>query len=141
MTNLVNVRVLENGPRNIIIAVFLKSDGATGELEDVTLVDPVALGLPVTTRFGLRYIDYNLAGFDATIQFASGGVVPNYQWQLVEGANNPADFDWCGGLWDNSGIDGTGKLQISTVGFTSTTDSGSILIKLIKPTNTAVLTA
>lgn len=132
MSNTVKVKVLESGPRNFVLAVFLQSDGVTGELNAETLLDPVDLGLTRKTRFSIQNIDYNFAGFDATLEFDSGSIDPNFKWALVEGANNPVDFSPYGGILDDSGIDGTGKLQITTSGFTSTQDFGSILIKLIR---------
>lgn len=134
MANTVTVKIVESGARNLNIAVFLRSDGVTGELNNYTIIDPVVdLGLPSSTRLQLQTIDYNLGGFDAIVEFASGGVTPTYKWALIEGANNPVDFFPYGGLIDDSGVDGTGKIQLTTVGFTSSTDFGSIMMKIRKP--------
>lgn len=133
MANTVNVSVLLSGPRNVLLAVYLKSDGATGELVNETLFGPADLGLPPSARLTLEALTYNFAGFDAVVQFDSGGVIPTFKWVLSEGTNAPADFEPYGGLRDGSGMDGTGELQITTTGFTASTDQGSILIKLRRP--------
>lgn len=136
MANSVEVDIIlggNPGGRNLIFNVFLRSDGVTGELVNYTLMDPVQLGLKRTDRFGLYRIDYSLAGFDAIIQFDSGSVVPTRKWSLAEGSNHPIDFSKIGGVRDDSGLDGSGKLQISTSGFTSSQDFGSMVIRLRMP--------
>lgn len=133
MANVVEVKMLSNGPLNIILGVYLRSDGATGELVKQTLLDPVAdLGLKPSARLRLRYMAHNFAGFDAVVSFDAGLVDPNWKWVLSEGTNHPIDFGPFGNIKDDSGVDGTGKLQISTTGFTASTDQGSILIALQK---------
>lgn len=134
--NTVNVKIIEGGVpglRNLVFSVFLQSDGVSGELTKYTIMDPVLLGLKRTDRFSLYRMDYNFAGFDAIVEFDSGGVVPTYKWTLVEGTNTEVDFHKTGGVRDDSGVDGTGKLMLSTQGFTSSQDSGSILFKLRMP--------
>lgn len=134
--NTVNVKITEGGflgSRNLIFSVFLRSDGASGELVNYTLIDPVDLGLTRAARFGLVRMDHNFAGFSAIIQFDSGGVTPTQKWVLVDGPATPIDFTKVGPIKDDSGVDGTGKLQITTSGFTSAADFGSIMFKLRMP--------
>lgn len=137
MANTVKVKILENGQRNLIVAVFLKSDGVTGELNKRTIIDPVAdLGLKPSARLSLYKIMYNFAGFDSMVEFDCGVEDPsfnNFKWVLSEGANAKADFSRFGGVRDDSGINGTGKLQLTTAGFTSSTDFGSIIFELRMP--------
>ncbi len=141
MANTVNVTVLENGPRHVFVHVYLRADGATGDMSGQTLVDPYAqlnvgtpgaLGMAKDQRLRLGRIEYNFSGFDAVISFGSGDVTPNYKWVLTEGANCPVDFRPWTFIMDNSGLNGNEKVLISTTGFTSTTDQGSLLIELIK---------
>lgn len=135
--NTVNVKVIEGGfpgSRNLVFTVYMQSDGLSGDLNKYTLIDPVAdLGLTKAARLGLVQIDYNLAGFDVIVEFDSGGVTPNQKWVLAEGPATPIDFSYIGCVKDDSGMDGTGKLQINTIGFTSTQDVGSIMFKLRMP--------
>lgn len=133
MANTVNVTILEKGQRNLLLHVFLQSDGASGDLNGQVLIDPVSLGFTTAARFELRRIEYNLSGFDAILEFNSGTVTPTFKWVISAGANAPVDFDYCGGVKDTSGMDGNGQLLISTNGFTSSTDCGSLLLKLRMP--------
>lgn len=136
MANAVEVKITEGGflgARNLVFSVFLQSDGVTGELNKYVIMDPVSLGLTTKARFSLYQIDYNLAGFDVVVEFDSGSVVPTRKWVLSEGANAKVDFTKEGGIRDDSGIDGTGKLMLNTYGFTSSQDVGSIMFKLRMP--------
>jgi len=132
--NIVTVKTLLSGPRHIILAVYIRSDGATGDLEKETLVDPVAdLGLKPGSRLTLECLVHNFSGFDACIEFESGLTSNNFKWVLSEGTDSEIDFAPFGGLIDDSGLDGTGKLQITTTGLSASTDQGSLLIKARKP--------
>ena len=132
--NTVDVNIVERGDRNLVVAVFLQSDGAEGDLTNYTLIDPVAdLGLKSSARLSLVQIDHAFNGFSSIIQFDSGSVDPLFRWVLAEHTSSPIDFSYMGALKDTSGLDGTGKLQITTDGFTSTSDFGAILFKLRMP--------
>lgn len=133
MANTVKITKLMDGVRNLILGIYLKSDGASGELVNETLVTPADVGLKPGQRLRIKYVMYNFAGFDAVLEFGSGGVTPNFKWVMSEGANAPADFGPFQDLHDDSGMDGNGKLQINTTGFTASTDQGSILLLLRKP--------
>ena len=130
MANTVTVTLLENGDRNVIVHVYLASDGGTGDLNNQVLINAKDLGV---TRFRLARIDYNIGGFDAVIGFDSGTLpMENFKWVLTEGANHPIDFLDYNLVFDNSGTEGLGNLTISTTGFNSVADQGSILIKVVK---------
>ena len=133
MANTVAVKFIENGDKNVLVHVYLKSDGVTGELTDQTLVDPVVdLGMLPGARLRLSRIEYNFSGFDCVLSFGSGTVDPNFKWVMTEGANAPVDFERWGRIYDDSGLDGNEKLQISTTWFTNSGDQGSMLIRLVK---------
>lgn len=132
MANTVNIHLIENGEKNVLLHVYLKSDGASGELSNETLVTPAELGMLAGARFRLSRIEYNFSGFDAVLSFGSGGVTPNFKWVLTEGTNAPVDFERWGRIYDNSGMDGTAQLAITTTGFTNSADQGSLLIRLVK---------
>jgi len=133
MANTVNRKLLLNGPRDAIMVVFLKSDGVSGELEKATLIDPVVdLGLRAGSRVSLQYLVHNFVGFNARLEFASGLVDNNYKWVLPENSDHPIDFSVFGGLLDDSTVDGTGELQITTEGFTAAGDQGSLIVRVRK---------
>ncbi len=131
MANIVNVRNIEQGPRNAIFHIYLESDGATGELEDEVIIDPATIGLLSTDRLVLQKITFGLSGFDARIEFDTGVVEDKMIWVLTPG-NSFVDFTSFGGLKDFSGLDGTAKVQITTTGFTSLGDQGSIVLEMKK---------
>ena len=109
--------------------IFFESDGASGELVDQVLVDPVVdLGLKSTARLSIQMLTFSFAGFDARIEFDSGLVDDRMLWVLPQNSDNHVCFDCWGGLKDNSGLDGTGKIQITTKGFGTAGAQGSLLL-------------
>ena len=130
--NTVDIKTLLSGTRNIILSIYLKSDGISGELESEVLIDPEDYGMGKDERLRLVGVEYSFAGFDAVLEFDAGGVTPNFKWVLSESSNQGVDFSKYGNLVDDSGVDGTQKLMLSTTGFTSSTDQGSILLHLRK---------
>jgi len=131
--NIFTTKTLLSGPRHIILAVYMRSDGVSGDLDGQTLIDPVDFGLPAKSRLRLVKLEYCFAGFDACLEYDSGGIDANFKWVLAGDSNVPVDFSLSGNLIDDSGLDGTGVLRISTTGFTADTDQGSILLKVRKP--------
>ena len=133
MANTVDTTIVLDGPRHTIAQIFLQSDGSGQELNNFVLLDPVEdFGLKSTQRFTVEEILFNLAGFDAMVSFDTGLVDKNMIWVLPEGASNFVDFRPFGGFKDRSALDGTGKLLISTLGFTSVNSFGSLLLKVRK---------
>ena len=131
MANTVQITPILKGSRKLVYHVYLKSDGAEGELVNKTLLDPQDLGLRKIPNFTLERVTFAFAGFDANIGFESGLVDPTFIWVLPEGSDSSIDFDKFGGLKDRSStLDGRGKLLINTVGFTSSTDQGSLILEL-----------
>lgn len=109
--------------------IYLKSDGGSGELTDYVIVDPVVdLGLKSSARLAIEMITYSFAGFDARVEFDTGLVGDKMIWLLPQSADNHVSFKEWGGLKDLSGLDGTGKIQLSTNGFASANSEGSMLI-------------
>lgn len=109
--------------------VFFESDGASGELTDYVLVDPVVdLGLKRTDRLSIEKMTFGFTGFDARIEFDTGLVDDKMIWVLPENGDNHVCFDAWGGLKDKSGLDGTGKIQITTNGFNTAGAQGSLLL-------------
>lgn len=133
MANTVDTTVVLDGPRHTIVQIFLRSDGSGQELSDYVLIDPVTdFGLLRTQRFSIDEILFNLAGFDAMLSFDTGLLTKNMIWVLPEGASNYVDFRPFGGFKDRSEREGTGKLLISTLGFTSVNAFGSLVLKIRK---------
>ena len=132
MANIVNITPLIDGERVKVYHVYLKSDGASGDLDNYVLLDPEDFGKDAVPSYKVVDILFHFAGFDANIGFDSGLQTKNLIWVLPEGADAQAKFGKYGGLTDRSSdLDGTGKLLLSTTGFTSSTDQGSMLIKVL----------
>ena len=127
MANIVTITKVNQGPANVILHVYIASDGAAGELVDEVLIDPVSIGLAANSRFAIEDIKYNFMGFGARIEFDTGLVDDKMIWVLGEN-NSHANFKDINGLYDRSALDGTGKVQLTTSGFTSAGDQGSMVI-------------
>lgn len=133
MANTVLITKLLDGPKHAIIHVFLESDGASGELVDQVLIDPTQLvptGSAVPS-FTLEGVWHSFNGFAGKIEFDS--VVDTSVWVFTENETVHTCFADFGGLKDRSNpLDGSGKLLLSTVGFTAAGDMGSMVIKVRK---------
>ena len=130
MANKVNTTIVNDGPVYLVMHVYIESDGASGDLLNEILLDPVDIGKPTSNRFVIERIDYNFSGFSGVIGFESELVDKTLIWTLSEG-NSLADFKLIGGLADRSDIDGSGKIQISTNGL-SAGDNGTMIIHIRK---------
>lgn len=127
---MISTTKLLDGPRHAIFHFYMTGD--LGELADTVLIDPQVDITPTCKRMSIEEILYDFAGFDAIIEFDSGLMQDNLIWVLPEGSSNHVDFRCFGGFYDRSGVDGTGKLLITTSGFTTSGDQGSMIIKLRK---------
>lgn len=135
MANTVAVTKLVEGPRSAYFHVYLKSDGGSGDLDGYTLLDPAVDFDPAQggggMRMSLRKVWYSFAGFDLLFKFDATTDFPIWVLSADAGAYEHC-FDEFGGFQDRSGIDASGKLLISTSGFTTTADQGSMVIKVNK---------
>ena len=133
MANEVTITKLMDGPRNAVFHVFIKGDGASGELTDYVLVDPTVdfnpalAAKPIIT---LMELEYSFVGFDAFLEYEYLAT-DTPLWVLTRGQENEICFSEVGGLRDRSPVlDGSGKLKITTVGLSS--GFGSLLIQIRK---------
>ena len=134
MAHTVAVTKMLDGPRHVVLHVYLKSDGISSDLKRVVLIDPHSDDIfkPRDSKpsFAVEEIVYDFAGFDASIQYDSGLINDNYIWVLPEGSSERVDFKPFGGFADRSGLDGSGKLMITTFGLLSIGDQGSMILRL-----------
>ena len=136
MANTVTVTKLLDGPRNVIHHVYIKSDGTSGDLDSVVIVDPVVLGMTGEAVFTLDDVTWGFNGFSASLMFDVFPGDDTLIWVLPVNAGNYVDFKKYGGLRDRSNsLDGTGKLLLSTTGLQDVGDEGSLVIKLRKHEN------
>jgi len=110
--------------------ISLVSDGVTAELSKYVIIDPVAdLGLASNARLVLESVQYNFIGFDAYLDFDSGNPDDPMAWCLSRQLDR-GGFDPNTGVKDQSGLSGTGKLQLNTVGFNAAGSKGSMIVKV-----------
>jgi len=137
MANTISVLKMMDGPSHVTLHCFLKSDGVAGELVNQVLLDPATDLVPAMPRrqdLIVKQVWYELAGFSLT--FAFDAPTPWPFWTLTP--NNGVQHDWrfIGGIRDYSsavaGLDSTGKLLMSTQGFTTAAASGAFILWLEK---------
>lgn len=133
MANKVVITKLLDGPKHATFHVYLESDGASGEITDLVIADPTQL-VPAQSaqpHLTVEKILPSLSGFSVRVEFDSLADTPI--WVLTEHNSDVVSFDCFGGLKDRSNpLDGSGKLLISTVGFTTAGDMGSMFFHVRK---------
>lgn len=136
MANTVTIRKLMEGAKSVVLHVYLKCDGASGELTDQVLLDPttdVTPALTAASKFTIEEIWYDLSGFDAQLEYDATTDTPI--WTLVGASGTTGehkDFRSFGGIRDSGGAGATGKIQVTTTGFTAATDQGTIILRIRK---------
>ena len=133
MANTVETQTIHDGPRNLVVKVHLHSDGVAGELSGQSIIDISAyqsfpgFGAPTSCR--IKKVQSNLSGFtgellwDATANKHALNI-PDYEFN--------GDYTKIGGIPNDAGAGVTGDVLISTNGFTAATDTGHIILELIK---------
>jgi hypothetical protein len=121
MANTVTVQTIDDGPRNLILHLFLESDGVAGEVVNQKIAEG--------HRFAIQKVWSSLSGFDVVLSFDSLTDVPAW---VCTPESKPQDFLPIGGIPDPGGLDSQKNVLLSTKGFTSTDDRGSMVIHLRK---------
>ena len=129
MSNIVQT-LISDGPTKAIIQIYLESNGIEEELTDYVLLDPSLDFSPAADQMSILQVWYGLSGFSATLSFDD--LTDSPCWNLPGDTDGYYDFRYFGGLKDRSGIDHTGKLLISTSGFSPQPKKGTIIIELKK---------
>lgn len=133
MANTVTIRKMLDGPKHAIFHVYLASDGAAGELTDQVIIDPTTDITPALTAgadLTVECIWFQVDGFSVRFEFDATADTPI--WMLTPGTDSFVDFRDMGGIKDSGGAGATGKIQITTTGFTASTDQGTFIIKVRK---------
>lgn len=135
MANTVSITKILDGVRSAVFHIYIKSDGATGDMTDQVIIDPstdLVPALGAIPSLSIEQIWYDLSGFDARLEF-DYLIEDTAVWTLSGGNGVHMDFSHFGGLKDRSNVlDGTGKLMITTNGLTAAGDNGTIIIKVRK---------
>ena len=137
MANTVQIFKMMDGPSHVTLHVYLESDGASGELVNEILLDPVTdfvPAMPARQDLIVKQIWAELTGFSATLAF--NGLTPWPFWSIAPTAAAHQDWRFFGGIRDNSssplGLDSDGKLLVSTQGFTTVAARGAFVLWLEK---------
>ena len=125
--------VLEDGPREHVVALTLACDGSSGEISADPLVDVSALsevspGKPCTA-VKLMGVQWSLSGTDIKLSWDATAPVP---FLVVSGGYGKLCFERSGGIPNNSGVGKTGDVLFSTSGFNAATDMGTAVFHFRK---------
>lgn len=135
MANGISITKIIEGERHAVFHISIASDGASGDLTDLVLIDPsvdLSPALNPKPSLTIEHLWYDLSGFDAQLEF-DYLLSDTPVWTLSAGNGVHLDFTPFGGLKDRSNVlDGSGKLMISTNGLTAAGDCGTIIIKVRK---------
>ena len=134
MAHTVTTTKIYTGDRLAIFHVYLGSDGQSADLTDEVIIDPVVdLGLDTKARMGIEHMIFGLStGLAVRVEFDTGLVDDKMIWVLTEHVSF-VDFRPISSLRDKSGLDGTGKLQITTTGLSVANTQGSMTIQVRYP--------
>jgi len=136
--------VLNNGSRNLLLHVYLESNGSEGELNNFVLADPEFYDGVITPdiikpgmKLTLMQVWYSFNWFDGLISFDVNAPVPC--WALPRDQENHVDFRYFGGLANrlidpqtSKGTDRTGKILLSTSGFAPDGSIGTMVLEIKK---------
>lgn len=132
MANTVAKQTLIDGSRNLVVKIYLESDGASGELSDTVLIDASTYS-PAFTDAKLVSVHANLSGFTAKLEWDATTdtpliSLPDYE---VHYSGNEVGVG-VNGIPNDAGTGVTGDILITTSGFTAAGDRGTIVIHLVK---------
>lgn len=131
-----------DGPKHVLVHVYFKSDGQSGDIVNQVILDPktdLSPSLGAGRRFVLVKVWYGLAGPDVKLSFDDGSSpLSDFNVWVIPGGtlSGHVNFAEFGGIIDSTpSIDANGKLLLSTTGLTTTADQGTLIIKLAKAVN------
>lgn len=128
MANTVDIQTLVDGPRNLVLKIYLESDGAAGELSAQTIVD-VSTYSGAPSEVKIKRIQSDLTGFSASLLWDA-----TTNEEIVNLSEGEGERDYCkfGGLINNAGAGKTGDILLTTEGFAAAGDRGSIVLEMAK---------
>jgi len=115
MAHSLNVIPILQGKHKAIYHIGIVGDGSSPDLNREEIVIPSDFGLDSSARMVIELVEYNFTGFDGRLEYDSGLVDANLIWSLSRDISCN-DFSRFGGIKDQSGLDGTGKILFSTSG-------------------------
>lgn len=127
MANSVAVQIMEDGARNAIV----KLDGIldTSNEAVVTKITPASFS-PLPTQFRIDKIRYTVSS-QLVVQLQWHATANVVAYALAQGMED-LEFQDVGGLQNNSGAGKNGAIDLVTTGWTSGTQTYSIVLWLVK---------
>lgn len=112
MANTVDVQILEEGLRNLVIKLTIKGDG-TGDENDTVIIDPASF-LNADDLKAMKVTPGSVLGFD--IKFLYEGSPTSLEFAVFSAGTNE-EIDWTPAGGNINGVTGkTGKILLTTVG-------------------------
>lgn len=138
MAIIVNKYKIMDGPSHVTLHCYLQGDGASPDLVNYVLLDPMTELTPFMPQqqdLILKQVWYEVAGFNCTLGF--GTLTGSWPfWVLTPGVDSQHDWRFFGGIRDRSdavsGLNSTGKLVISTTGLLTANTRGAFVLWLEK---------
>ncbi len=132
MANRIEVTKLLDDTKYLCYHVYLKSDGASGDLDSFAIIDSATEAMGRNHVFAIDDVTWGFNGFSANLHFELL-VDDSLIWVLPPSTGNYVDFKKFGGLKDRGDpADSPGKVLLSTTGFVDNGDEGSLVIKVRK---------
>jgi len=128
MANIIDIQTIVDGERNVVIKVYLASDGSSGDVTNISLVDASVL-VPIPTTLRLVSVTSDLTGFTVNLSWASTANDP-----LVHLAVGKQQYFWrkFGGIPNPKTANFTGDMLLSSTGFGVAGDAGFVIVECVK---------
>lgn len=124
MANTISKQVIQNGPRNLVLNIYIAGDGS-GDETATTLVDASTYG---TSELTLESFWSGLSGFTADLLWDATANVPFLHLPGYDVRYFPDKID---GIPNNAGDGKTGDILITTTGL-GNGEKGTIILHLRK---------
>jgi len=127
MANALALQTLEDGPRNAVIKVTLVND--TSNTAATVIADP-ALLTPISNQLNVAEIQYNVQdGWYVTLFWQA--TTPKVMVTLAGRGSFPVGRNF-GGFQNDSTTGKTGRITLTTTGYTSGTMVATLVLNVIK---------
>jgi hypothetical protein len=131
MANSLSIQILEEGPRNAVIKLVGVLDTSNQSLTtavDLSTLNQGGTG-PTPTAVRIDMVDYSIS--DAlNVQFYWDATTDVIALALV--GREDMNFKGFGGVTNNAGAGKTGNILVQTTGYTSGTQTYTIVLQLVK---------
>lgn len=134
MANTVDIQKINDGDRNAVFRIYLASDGTTGEETDTAIVDVSSLNADehgnAVDNVKVMRVQAHFTGFSALLEYDADTDDPILS--IPDGDQIDFDFTHSGGIPNPKSANYTGDITISTTGFATSGDEGTIYLECKK---------